>query len=171
MLIPNIQCAICLTFPANVGFFVGGKRLQRAGGGIPIPHQFHWSPPFRWKGGKPIPPDRPVGPLSREKTTPPPFGGPPLHCGEGDYFFTAQNRASSHPMPVQPNTHDATRMRMASALPLSFFAARYAGASIIATSAITATIYLIIKMCSAVTRIFYFPYVALLPSSSSIRNN
>ena len=98
------------------------------------------------------------------------FASTPSHS-EGDYFFTAQNRASSHPMPVHPNTHDAMRMRMTSALALSFFAARYAGASIIAHSASPATVYLIIKMCSGLSAIFYFPYVALLPNSSSIRNN
>ncbi len=87
------------------------------------------------------------------------------------YFFTAQNRARSHPMPVHPNTHDAMRMRMATAFGFSDLAARYAGASMIAHSASPATIYLIIKMCSAFSDIFYFPYVALLPSSSSIRNN
>ena len=96
---------------------------------------------------------------------------PPLHYGEGDYFFTAQNRASSHPMPVHPNTHDAMRMRMATAFGFSDLAAKYAGASIIATSVIVATIYLIIKMCSGLSASFYFPYVALLPNSSSIRNN
>lgn len=74
-------------------------------------------------------------------------------------------------MPVHPNTHDAMRMRMATAFGFSDLAAKYAGASIIATSVIVATIYLIIKMCSGLSDIFYFPYVALLPNSSSIRNN
>ena len=50
-------------------------------------------------------------------------------------------------------------------------AAKYAGASMITHSASPATIYLIIKMCSGLSAIFYFPYVALLPNSSSIRNN
>lgn len=74
-------------------------------------------------------------------------------------------------MPVQPNTHDAMRMRMATVFGFSDLAAKYAGASMIATSASPATIYLIIKMCSGLSAIFYFPYVALLPNSSSIRNN
>ena len=88
-----------------------------------------------------------------------------------NHFFTAQNRASSHPMPVQPKTHDAMRMRMVTAFGFSDLAARYAGASMIAHSASPATVYLIIKMCSGLSAIFYFPYVALLPNSSSIRNN
>lgn len=74
-------------------------------------------------------------------------------------------------MPVQPNTHDAMRMRMATAFGFSDLAAKYAGASMTAHSASPATIYLIIKICSGLSAIFYFPYVALLPNSSSIRNN
>ena len=75
-------------------------------------------------------------------------------------------------MPVHPNTHDATRMRIASILPLPFFAAKYAGANIIDTSTIVAATYFIIKIVSeSICIANYFPYVALLPNSSSIRNN
>ena len=90
-------------------------------------------------------------------------------CGDV-YFFTAQSRASSQPIPVQPNTHDATRMRIASALPFLVWAAIYAGASITSSNNIAATIYLITKIVCASNTV-YFPYVARSPNSSSIRSN
>ena len=90
----------------------------------------------------------------------------------GIYFFTAQNSANNHPMPVHPNNHDATRMRRDINLSLPFLAAKYAGANVITTNTMAAIMYLAIKICSGVICIAnYFPYVALLPNSSSIRNN
>ena len=88
------------------------------------------------------------------------------------YFLIAQNNASNQPIPVHPNTHDATRTRSAINLSLPFLAAKYAGANIMHTNTMAATMYFAIKMYSALICIaIYFPYVALLPNSSSIRNN
>lgn len=90
----------------------------------------------------------------------------------GTYFFIAQNKANNHPTPVHPKTHEAIRIRIASVLDFLVWAARYAGASIIPPSTIVAAMYLIINTVSAsICMITYFPYVALFPNSSSIRNN
>ena len=92
----------------------------------------------------------------------------------GDFYFIAdQNNDHSHPIIVQPKIQLANRTRIISCLFFPVCRASHAGASTMTVTMQNASAYLIINKISGVVIIFgfYIPYFAVLPNSSSMRNN
>ena len=83
------------------------------------------------------------------------------------YFFADQNKDHNHPIPVHRNSQLPKRTRIISFLLRPVCRAIHAGAKIIAPVNAIAKIYFKISIISGI----YIPYFALLPSSSSMRNN
>ena len=87
------------------------------------------------------------------------------------YFFDEINNAINQPMNDHPSNQEPHLVRILSVLSRSFTAARYAGVSntqikMNAAIAYFATIKIFIPINN-----FYLPYVAAVPSSSSMRIN
>ena len=87
------------------------------------------------------------------------------------YFFVETKSAKNQPINVQPKSHDPTRTRILSYFAESFTAAKYAGVKNRHTTIPITTAYLTINKTFTPCHIFYIPYFAAVPNSSSIRIN
>lgn len=87
------------------------------------------------------------------------------------YFLVDTNNANSQPTNVHPKNQEPARTRILLYFEESFAAAKYAGVKNKHINRQTTTAYFTINKILILCHIFYIPYFALLPNSSSIRIN